>query len=102
MRGNRVPAVAWFMGVGLLVLAGCANPAAPTGGQAQAPALAPGMARMWVLRQADPPQGNIEAAQPMVFANGAPIGESKEGTVFFHDFPPRNLQAQGPGLRNAG
>ena len=24
----------------------------------------------------------------MVFANGAPIAESREGTAFFHDFPP--------------
>jgi len=41
------------------------------------------MARIWVLRQADPPQGNLEAASPIVFANGAPLVDSKEGTVFF-------------------
>ena len=88
MRENRVPAATWFVGLGLLVLTGCANPTQPTAGQAQAPAIAPGMARVWVLRQADPPQGNIEAARPMVFGNGKPIAESKEGTAFFHDFPP--------------
>lgn len=46
------------------------------------------MARIWVLRQADPPQGNLEVASPIVFANGAPLADSKEGTAFFHDFPP--------------
>jgi hypothetical protein len=85
MRDNRVPAAGWFLALAVLTLAGCANPTAPP---AQVSALAPGMARLWVLRQADPPAGNIEAARPMVFANGAPIGESKEGTAFFHDFPP--------------
>lgn len=88
MRGNRLPTAAWFMGLVLLALTGCANPTQSTTGQAQVPALAPGMARVWVLRQADPPQGNIEGARPMVFANGAPLAESKEGTAYFHDFPP--------------
>jgi hypothetical protein len=46
------------------------------------------MARVWFLWQADPPAGNLEAARPMVSANGAPIAESKEATAFFHDFPP--------------
>ena len=88
MCGNRVPAATWVVAVALLVLTGCANPTQPTAGQAQASAIALGMVRVWVLRQADTPQGNIEAARPMVFANGAPLAESKEGTAFFHDFPP--------------
>jgi hypothetical protein len=46
------------------------------------------MARVWVLWQSDPQQGNLEAARPVVFANGAPLGESQEGTAFFHDFAP--------------
>jgi hypothetical protein len=77
-----------WIGLGLLVLAGCAGQPTPTASQAQAPGIEPGRARVWVLRQADPPARNIEAARPMVFANGAPIAESKEGTAFFHDFPP--------------
>ena len=72
--------------LGLTALAGCANPAAPTA--TQAPPLTTGMARLWVLRQSDPPGGNNFASRPMVFANGAPIGESTQGTAFFHDFPP--------------
>src|SRR5271166_4080684 len=90
MRGNPEPGAARSTVLGLLVLTSCATPTQPPTGQAQsqAAALAPGTARVWVLRQADPLQGNLEAARPMVFANGAPIAESKEGTVFFHDFPP--------------
>jgi hypothetical protein len=85
---NACPIIpAWIL-IFLAVLAGCAPQPAPTASQGPAPAIAPGMARVWVLRQQDPPGGNIEAARPMVFANGAPVAESREGTVFFHDFPP--------------
>ena len=89
LRRNRVSAATSLVVLGLLTLGGCVNPSAPGGSAAQAPPLAPGMARVWVLRQAaDPSQGNIEAADPVVFANGAPIAGSKQGTVFFHDFAP--------------
>jgi hypothetical protein len=87
MRRIR-PTAATLLGLGLLVLAGCAGQATPSAPQAQIPTLGPGMARVWFLRQADPPAGNLEAARPMIYANGAPIAESKEGTAFFHDFPP--------------
>jgi hypothetical protein len=87
MRSIREIAVA-SLGLCLLMLAGCAPPSASTASQGQGPPLGPGMARVWFLRQADPPAGNLEAARPMVSANGAPIAESKEGTAFFHDFPP--------------
>jgi hypothetical protein len=46
------------------------------------------MARVWVLRQPSSPGGNVAASEPMVFANGAPLAQSAQGTVFFHDFPP--------------
>ena len=74
--------------LGLLVLCGCA--AQPTGSAslASAPALQPSMARVWVLRQPNAPGGNVAAADPMVYANGAPLAESAEGTVYFHDFQP--------------
>jgi hypothetical protein len=87
MRSHPLTSPLW-LGLCMLALAGCA--AAPTGtnSPAQAPALEAGMARVWVLRQANPPGGNIYAADPVVFANGAPVTQSKEGTVFYHDFPP--------------
>ena len=73
--------------LGLLLLAGCAAPPGRTASQA-APPLQPDMARVWVLRQPTSPGGNVAAADPMVYANGAPIARSAQGTVFFHDFSP--------------
>ena len=87
MPSIRIIAAAWLT-LGLLAFAGCATPPGSTASQAQIAPLAPGMARVWFLRQQDPTPGNIEAAAPMIFANGAPIADSKEGTAFFHDFPP--------------
>jgi hypothetical protein len=86
MRGYRLSAPIW-LALGLLVLTGCAAPPAETASQAAAP-LPPGMARVWVLRQPTPPGGNVAAADPMVFVNGAPLAKSAAGTVFFHDFQP--------------
>ena len=74
--------------LGLLLLAGCAAQPAATTSQAPVPALAPDMARVWVLRQPSAPGGNVAAADPMVYANGAPLARSGQGTVFFHDFEP--------------
>ena len=77
----------WFC-LGLLVLAGCAPQPGGTASQAAAPPLAPGMARVWVLRQPTSPGGNVAAADPMVYANGGALARSAQGTAFFHDFPP--------------
>jgi len=74
--------------LGLLVLTSCAAQPARTASQAPVPALQPSMARVWVLRQPSSPGGNVAAADPMVYANGAPLAQSAQGTVFFHDFPP--------------
>ena len=87
MGRNRFSGLRW-LGLCALVLAGCAGQSPPPQSQAQVPAIETGMARVWILRQEDPPGGDIEAARPMVFANGAPIAESKEGTALFHDFSP--------------
>jgi hypothetical protein len=74
--------------LGLLMLAGCAPQPVGTASQAPAPALQPNTARVWVLRQPNAPGGNVAAADPMVYANGAPLAKSAQGTVFFHDFQP--------------
>ena len=74
--------------LGLLMLAGCAAQPAGTASQAPVAALQPSMARVWVLRQPSSPGGNVAAADPMVYANGAPLARSAQGTVFFHDFEP--------------
>ena len=87
MRRHLTPTPIW-LGLGLLALAGCA--AQPTGSASQAPipVLQPSMARVWVLRQPSAPGGNVAAADPMVYVNGAPLAQSAQGTVFFHDFQP--------------
>jgi hypothetical protein len=74
--------------VGFLALVGCAPQGNPATSQAQIPPVEPGMARVWFFRQSDPPGGNVYAADPIVYANGAPVGQIPQGTVFFHNFPP--------------
>jgi hypothetical protein len=69
----------------LVLLAGCAPPTATT---VTAPPLAPGMARVWFLRQADPTPGNIYAAAPLIYIDREPFAQIQQGTAFFHDFPP--------------
>ena len=56
--------------------------------EAQTPAIAPGMARVWFLRPAGSSNGNVWAAAPMIYANGASIGDIPEGAEFYRDFRP--------------
>jgi hypothetical protein len=88
-RDHRLTPI--WLGLGFLVLAGCAAQPTGTASQAPVPALQPSMARVWVLRQGNAPGGNVAAADPMVYANSAPLAQSAQGTVFFHDFPPGTL-----------
>ena len=74
--------------VGLLGLVACAPQPTGTASLTSAPTLQPSMARVWVLRQPSAPGGDVAAADPMVYANGAPLSQSPQGTVFFHDFQP--------------
>ena len=76
------------LGFYLLVLGSCAPQPTATTSQGQIPPIGPDMARVWFFRQADPPGGNVYAAAPIVYANGAPVGDVKQGTAFFHDFAP--------------
>jgi len=87
MPRYRLSAPMWFC-LGLLVLAGCAAQLAGTASRAPVPALQPSMAPVWVLRQPSASGGNVAAADPMVYANGAPVARSAQGTVYFHDFQP--------------
>jgi hypothetical protein len=82
----RFLALMWS-GLGLLVFAGCATQPGGTASQAPIPALQPNMARVWVLRS--PSLGSVTTgADPMVYANGAAVAQSAQGTVFFHDVQP--------------
>ncbi len=70
----------------LVMLTGCAGPAYAAAPQ-QAPPLAVGQARVWFLRQLLP--GTAFHA-PMIYANGAPVASSAQGTAFYRDFAPGN------------
>jgi hypothetical protein len=87
MHRDRLTASKW-LSVGLLAVVGCTPQSQVATTQAQAPALEPGMARVWFFRQADPTGGNVFGSDPIIYANGTPVGGSKQGTVFFHNFPP--------------
>lgn len=60
--------------------------AAPT--EPQNVAIPPGMARVWFLRPAGSLNGNVWAAAPMIYANGAPVGDIPAGSEFYRDFGP--------------
>jgi hypothetical protein len=83
----RLVAPIW-LGFCILALGSCAPQRTAAPSQAQVAAVGPGMARVWFFRQADPTGGNVFAGTPIVYANGAPVGDVPQGTVFFHDFPP--------------
>lgn len=59
------------------------------------------MARVWFLRPAGSLNGNVWAAAPIIYANGAPVGNIRAGTEFYRDFPPEDLQVYGAALRAA-
>ena len=93
MDADRSPAYsavsAWLGAVlAALLLAGCAAPPTATAPTTPAPPLAAGMARVWFLRQPDPPSGIVYAASPMIFIDRAPFVEISQGTAFFHDLSP--------------
>jgi hypothetical protein len=84
----RLTAVIAF-GLGLLAVADCAPQSQMAASKAQDAPLQPGMARVWFFRQTtDPLQGNVYGADPIIYANGAPVGQIAQGTAFFHDFSP--------------
>ena len=74
-----------FAARGLLALAAWApsvivQPAAAQ----QASAIAPGYTRVWILRQYEPSES---LRTPVMYINGAPIGASQPGTIFYCDLP---------------
>jgi hypothetical protein len=79
-----------LLGLCLVALPDCAPHATATTAEAQIPAIAPGMARVWFFRGWDSPsgQGFVYGAAPIIFANGAQIGDIPTGSDFFRDFPP--------------
>lgn len=53
---------------------------------------AAGMARVWFLRVSDSPNGNVDGAAPVVFANGTALGTLPAGADFYRDFAAGTYQ----------
>jgi hypothetical protein len=77
-----IPAV---LGLCLVGLAGHPPEADAAAEAAQVPAPAPGVARVWFLRPSD--YLHIAGADPVVYANGMPIGDIPANIDFYRDFP---------------
>jgi hypothetical protein len=77
-----------LLGVGMAALAESSIEATALAQQMQASAVPPGMARVWFLRSAGSLNGNVWAAAPEIYANGASIGDIPAGTEFYRDFRP--------------
>ena len=77
-----------LLGLSLIMLTELTPQAVAAAAEAQTPGGAPGMARVWFLRPAGSLNGNVWAAAPMIYANGAPIGDIPAGTEFSRDFRP--------------
>jgi hypothetical protein len=88
--GRYALAVALLLVLGIPALTDCAPGARVTASQAQIPPLGSGTARVWFLRGWDSPSGQtyVFAATPVVYANGAPVGDLPIGSSFFRDFAP--------------
>src|SRR6201997_4711268 len=85
---RRVLGMPMLLGLCLAAFAGFAPPAIAVAAEPPAAAPAPGMARVWFLRPAGSSNGNVWAAAPMIYANGASIGDIPEGAEFYRDFRP--------------
>jgi hypothetical protein len=77
-----------LLGLCLVVFTSLAPQRVAVAAEPQVPALAPGMARVWFLRPAGSLNGNVWAASPEIYANGARIGEIPAGAEFYRDFRP--------------
>src|SRR5947209_5964441 len=87
MKTDRF-AIPMLLGLCLVVLAACAQGTTAAAQETPASPLEPGTARVWFLRPSSSPNGNVEAAAPELFANGAPIGNIPAGSEFYRDFAP--------------
>jgi hypothetical protein len=84
IRGRARGAIGAFLVGCMIVLAIVGGPSLAATPD-QAPPVAPGQARIWFLRQMSP---GTDMTAPMIYANGAPLAISSQGTVFYRDFAP--------------
>jgi hypothetical protein len=78
-----------LLGLSISALASCGPAGGGSALQAYAPIAppAPGTARVWLMHTNDPQE---QAGDPIIYANGNPVGRSIPGIAFYHDFPPGN------------
>jgi hypothetical protein len=76
-----------LLGLSVSALSSCAPGGGGSALQAYAPVAppAPGTARVWFMHVNDPQE---QAGDPIIYANGTPVGRSVPGIAFYHDFPP--------------
>lgn len=76
-----------FLGFCVSLLPSCGPPGGGRALQAYAPVAAqpPGTARVWFMRTKDPTE---QFGDPIIYANGNPVGRSIPGIAFYHDYPP--------------
>lgn len=74
-----------LLGFSVSLLTSCAPPGSGLQSYAQVAAPAPGTARVWFVHTKDPQE---QAGDPIIYANGQPVGRSVAGIAFYHDFPP--------------
>ena len=76
-----------LVGLCLLPLVACAPGGGGSALQSYAPVAAQpaGTARVWFMHTNDPQE---QAGDPVIYANGNPVGRSIPGIAFYHDFPP--------------
>jgi Protein of unknown function (DUF2846) len=86
IRKHRFTMSALF-GLSMVALAGVAPQANAAGATMQPPPLEPGMARVWFLRPSSD-RLDIVSADPIVYANGAPVGQIAANSDFFRDLAP--------------
>lgn len=83
-RGRRR---GWAGALGCLLALGLSAGASLAATPEEAPPLAAGQARVWFLHQLLP---GTAFHPPMIYANGAPVAISPQGTAFYRDFAPGN------------
>jgi hypothetical protein len=85
MRRSRL-VTSSLVGLCFLVLTSLAPQPLVAAAEAQTPA--PETARVWFLRPAGSLNGDVWAASPTIYANGASVGDIPAGAEFSRDFRP--------------
>jgi len=74
-----------LLGLCVPFLLSCAPPGSGLQTYAQVAPQPPGTARVWFVRTRSPQE---QEGDPMIYANGTPVGRSVAGIAFYHDYPP--------------